>query len=76
MAAIALGNAASLPFPEGPYTIPDTLGYIEHLLADPNSGFDLPAAILLETVQAEGGIYAASAEWLRGLRALCDRWLG
>jgi len=73
-AGVALGNAASLPYPEGPYTIPDTLFYIEHLLADPNSGFDLPAAILLETVQAEGGIYAASPEWLRGIRALCDRW--
>ena len=30
------------------------------------------AAILLEPVQGEGGINIASAEFLRGLRALCD----
>lgn len=33
---------------------------------------DATAAILLETVQGEGGIYPASQEFLEGLRALCD----
>ncbi len=32
----------------------------------------LPAAILLETVQAEGGIFVAPTEWLKRLRQLCD----
>jgi diaminobutyrate-2-oxoglutarate transaminase len=73
-AGIPLGSAGFLPYPEGPYTISDTLGYIENLLRDSNSGFDLPAAILVETIQAEGGIYAASTDWLRGLRALCEHW--
>ncbi|MFI5302112.1 MAG: aminotransferase class III-fold pyridoxal phosphate-dependent enzyme, partial [Polyangiales bacterium] len=39
----------------------------------PNSGLDTPAAMILETVQSEGGIYVAPPEWLRGIRALCDR---
>ena len=29
-------------------------------------------AIILETVQGEGGIYPATAEFLEGVRALCD----
>lgn len=29
-------------------------------------------AIILETVQGEGGIYPAEAEFLKGIRALCD----
>ena len=31
----------------------------------------LPGAIILETIQAEGGINIASVEWLRGLRKYC-----
>ncbi len=33
---------------------------------------DKTCAILLETVQGEGGIYPADPEFLKGLRALCD----
>ena len=33
---------------------------------------DETAAILVEPVQGEGGVYPASDEFLRGLRALCD----
>ena len=62
------------PFPDGPYRLTDSLAYIESLFEDPNSGLDLPAALILETVQAEGGIYIAPPEWLRGIRSLCDRY--
>ena len=31
------------------------------------------AAIIIEPVQGEGGFYAAPPEFLRALRALCDR---
>jgi len=49
----------------------DTLAYLRKLIDDPASGLDVPAAILVETVQAEGGVNVASASWLRGLAALC-----
>lgn len=62
------------PFPDGPYRLEDALGYVQSLFEDPNSGLDLPAAMILETVQGEGGIYVAPPEWLRGIRALCDRF--
>jgi len=32
------------------------------------------AAIILEPVQGEGGFYAAPAEFMRGLRAICDEY--
>jgi diaminobutyrate-2-oxoglutarate transaminase len=73
-AGTPLNNTISLPFADGPFRMGDSLGYIESLFIDPNSGLDLPAAFILETVQAEGGIYPAPAEWLRGLRSLCDRY--
>ncbi len=51
----------------------DTLPLIEKYLTDPSSGFDLPAALIIETVQGEGGLNAASKQWLQGLCALAKR---
>lgn len=50
----------------------DTLQLFERMLDDPGSGLDLPAAVIVETVQGEGGINVASAEWLRRLRAITE----
>ena len=50
----------------------DTLGYINEILNDDHSGIEKPAAIILETVQAEGGIYAFDIDFLKGLRKICD----
>lgn len=68
----AMGNVTHIP---APYMFPelDTIAYIERLLTDDHSGVEKPAAIVLETVQADGGIYAFDSEWLRRLRDLCDR---
>ncbi|MFQ5507923.1 MAG: diaminobutyrate--2-oxoglutarate transaminase [Leptospirillia bacterium] len=49
----------------------DTLEYFRRFLADQGSGVDLPAAVIVETVQGEGGIHVASDWWLRGLADLC-----
>jgi diaminobutyrate-2-oxoglutarate transaminase len=73
-AATPLPAATFLPFEDGPYRMSDSLGYIANLFHDTHSGLDMPAALILETVQAEGGVYVATPEWLRGLRALCDRF--
>ncbi|TDE57752.1 diaminobutyrate--2-oxoglutarate transaminase [Nonomuraea mesophila] len=43
----------------------DTVDYLEKLLDDPGSGIDPPAAIVLETVQGEGGLNVARPQWLR-----------
>lgn len=49
----------------------NTVDYLRAFLEDSGSGVDLPAAIVLETVQAEGGIRVARPEWLHELAALC-----
>ena len=33
---------------------------------------DKTCAIIMETIQGEGGIYPATEEFLKGVRALCD----
>ncbi|MBF9131248.1 diaminobutyrate--2-oxoglutarate transaminase [Plantactinospora sp. S1510] len=42
----------------------DTADLLARMLCDPSSGLDAPAAILLETVQGEGGLNVASPGWL------------
>ncbi len=51
---------------------PDFLLF-DTMLDDSGSGLDKPAAVIVETVQGEGGINVATAEWLRGLQDLCRR---
>jgi diaminobutyrate-2-oxoglutarate transaminase len=48
----------------------DTLDYVETLLNDPGSGIDPPAAFIVETLQAEGGLNEASVDWLQRLQEL------
>jgi diaminobutyrate-2-oxoglutarate transaminase len=52
----------------------NTMELFERLLADASSGLDRPAAVLVETIQAEGGINVASTEWLRQLEKLCRQF--
>jgi len=51
----------------------DTADMLEKRLSDPSSGLDKPAAILLETVQGEGGLNAASTEWLLKIAEIAKR---
>ncbi|GAA1284977.1 diaminobutyrate--2-oxoglutarate transaminase [Pseudonocardia aurantiaca] len=70
-AGIPLVHATPMPYDnyfDG--TMPDFL-WFEKLLDDSGSGLDAPAAVIVETVQGEGGINPARAEWLRGLAELC-----
>lgn len=49
----------------------NTADYLRRFLEDNSSGVDLPAAIILETVQAEGGVNVASDEWLQDIEQIC-----
>ena len=51
----------------------DTAELLERRLSDPSSGLDAPAAILVETVQGEGGLNAASPAWLRKIADIAKR---
>lgn len=69
-AGVPLGHSASVPFDGYLGADTDTLDYFEALLSDGGSGMDKPAAVILETVQAEGGVNVASTAWLQRLRRL------
>jgi diaminobutyrate-2-oxoglutarate transaminase len=51
----------------------DTIAMLEKLIADPSSGVDHPAAIIVESVQGEGGLNVAGLNWLKKLEKLCRR---
>jgi hypothetical protein len=46
---------------------------IEEILSDDHSGIEVPASIILETIQAEGGVIPAPVEWLQRLAELCRK---
>lgn len=72
-AGITLGNVTHIPAPYAMGGKFDTLAYLEEILTDDHSGIEKPAAIILETVQAEGGIYVLDKEFLKGIREICDK---
>ncbi|HWO65752.1 MAG TPA: diaminobutyrate--2-oxoglutarate transaminase [Umezawaea sp.] len=74
-AAAGVPLAHTTPMPYDGYldgALPDSR-YLERMLTDSGSGLDRPAAVVVETVQGEGGLGAARAEWLRDLAELCRR---
>ncbi|MFI7686655.1 diaminobutyrate--2-oxoglutarate transaminase family protein [Streptomyces griseoaurantiacus] len=74
-------RVARLPYPQD-YRCPFGVGgargaelaarWTESLLDDPKSGVPLPAGMILEPVQGEGGVLPASDAWLRRMRALTE----
>jgi len=68
----SLTNVTHIPSPDM-FPELDTIAYMERLITDDHSGIEKPAAIILETVQADGGINVFDIQWLRNLRDLCDR---
>jgi diaminobutyrate-2-oxoglutarate transaminase len=69
-AGTALPNAIRMPFDGFLGRGVDTLDHIESLLFDAGCGIDKPAAFIVETLQAEGGLNVASNKWLAGLSRL------
>jgi len=49
----------------------DSVAYMERMISDPSSGIDMPAAVIVESVQGEGGINTASMDWLKRLQDVC-----
>lgn len=52
----------------------DTTELLDKMLGDSSSGIDHPAAVIVETVQGEGGINAATFEWLHNLEMVCRKY--
>ncbi len=69
-AGVPLTHVSHEPYDN--YFGPDvnTADLLAQRLRDPSSGLDAPAAILVETVQGEGGLNVASTAWLRQIAAI------
>ncbi|MDK9687261.1 diaminobutyrate--2-oxoglutarate transaminase [Halomonas sp. LC1] len=68
---IPMQGASFLPFDGYMGEHADTLDYFEKLLNDKSGGLDIPAGVIVETVQGEGGINVAGLEWLKRLESIC-----
>lgn len=73
-AGVPLNNTVHIPSPYSMGGNFDTISYMEELLEDDHSGYDKPAAIIIETVQQEGGIHVFSKEFLKDLREFCTKY--
>ncbi|MBF6269168.1 diaminobutyrate--2-oxoglutarate transaminase [Nocardia farcinica] len=69
-AGVPLPHATPMPY-DGYLGDGDGLAWMARMLDDPSSGLDRPAAVIVETVQGEGGVNVAGAAWLRALAELC-----
>ena len=72
-AGVPLPGAMPVPFEGYLRDGASSLDYLESVLDDSGSGVDRPAAVIVETVQAEGGVNVASFDWLRRLAAILER---
>nr|WP_040609659.1 diaminobutyrate--2-oxoglutarate transaminase [Pseudooceanicola batsensis] len=68
-----LGDVTHLPYDGSMGDGVDTLQFIEAMLENGSSGVDAPAAFIFEPVQGEGGLNAASDEWMQGVARLAKR---
>lgn len=72
-AGVPLSGVSRMPFCGYMGDTMNTAEYLERVLSDRSSGVELPAAVIVETVQAEGGINAASYKWLRDIARITRR---
>jgi len=66
-------NVTHMPY-DGYMGTHDTAELLEKMLTDKSSGVPIPAAVILETVQGEGGINVASLPWLKQIEVICKRF--
>ncbi|MEQ5835207.1 diaminobutyrate--2-oxoglutarate transaminase [Marinobacter sp. NFXS9] len=72
-AGVPLGGVNFMPYDGYLGDDVDTIAVMDKMLSDGSSGIELPAAVIVEAVQGEGGLNAASAEWLQKLEKLCRK---
>jgi len=72
-AGVSLSGVSRMPYDGYMGDDIDTTVYLDKVLCDSSSGIDKAAAVIVETVQGEGGINAASFTWLQQLEKVCRK---
>lgn len=72
-AGIPLTGVTHIPTP-GLFKGLDIIEYMEHLINDDHSGVDKPAALVIEAIQAEGGVNILPFEWMKRVREFCTKY--
>ncbi|UTR10148.1 diaminobutyrate--2-oxoglutarate transaminase [Evansella sp. LMS18] len=75
-AGLPLTNSVTLPFDHGVNEEKRmaSLDYLERYLEISSGKDNVPAGMILETVQGEGGLNTASFEWLKRTEEICRKW--
>lgn len=69
-AGVPLEHHATAPFDGELGNDVDTIAVLDAMLTDDDASV---AGVIVETIQGEGGLYAASFDWLRRLADCCER---
>ncbi len=72
-AGVPLNNSVAMPFDGYAGETEDTIDYMEQYLKN-CKGSDIPAAVILETIQGEGGVNVAGIRWLQRLESLARKY--
>ncbi len=72
-AGIPLVHSTPMPFDNYFGGATEDFHWFERVLDDSGGGLNHPAAVIVETVQGEGGLNVARVEWLQALAQLCQR---
>ncbi|WP_217273273.1 diaminobutyrate--2-oxoglutarate transaminase [Kosakonia sp. MUSA4] len=72
-AGVSLNNIIRLPYDKFLGEEEDSYNILEKMLLSSGSGLNLPAAIILETIQGEGGVNVASKQWLNKIEKFCKK---
>ena len=70
-ASVPLVHSTPMPFDNYFDGAMEDFSWFERVLDDQGSGLNRPAAVIVETVQGEGGVNVARTEWLQALSTLC-----
>lgn len=71
---VPLNNSTFMPYDGFLGSGVDSSDVILKMLEDNSSGIDKPAAVILETVQGEGGLNTASKKWLQRIQRICKKF--
>lgn len=72
-AGVSLDNVTFIPYERSEWSNFDCIKYLETIIQDDHSGIEKPAAIILESIQAEGGVNVSSIDWLKALNDFCNK---